>query len=117
VDWRKEFATELSAEELELFDKIAKEIAIRQMTVPALLLVEGFKPLNWIGSQFMLLLEPISVYLFNFRQALIFRRALQKREALEELAKRIEAADEKFGPKRKKKSSEKPEKADNPEES
>jgi len=103
VDWDKEFAQEISEEEYALFDRVAEQIARRQLTVPALLLVEGFKPLNWIGSQFMLLLEPITVYLFNFRELQTFRRALQKREALEELAKRIEEADKKFGPKKKEK--------------
>ncbi|MCK5833223.1 hypothetical protein KAH81_06080 [bacterium] len=79
------------------------EIAKRQLTVPALMIIEGFKPLNWIGSQFMLLLEPFTVYIFNVKQIQTLRRALQKREAMEELAKRIEKADVKYGPKKKKK--------------
>ncbi len=103
VDWDRELATELSEEELALFDRIAKEIAERQLTVPALMLLEGFKPLNWIGSQFMLFLEPITVYIFNLKQTQTLRRALQKREAMEELARRIEEADLKYGPKKKKK--------------
>ncbi len=71
------------------------------MTAPALMIIEGFKPLNWIGSQFLLLIEPITVYIFNFRQIQIIRRALQKREAMEQLARRIEEADAKYGPKKR----------------
>lgn len=103
IDWDKEFETELTEDELRLFDRIAEEIVKRQMTVPALILLEGFKPLNWIGSQFMLFLEPLTVYIFNLKQIQTFRRALSKRESMEELARRIEEADAKFGPKKKKK--------------
>jgi len=103
VDWDKEFAEELQEDELELFDKVAEEVAKRQLTVPALMLLEGFKPLNWVGSQFMLLMEPLTVYIFNLKEVQILRRALQKREAMEELARRIEEAEMKFGPKRKRK--------------
>jgi len=101
VDWDKEFATELTEEELALFDKLAEEIAKRQMTVPALILLEGFKPLNWIGSQFMLFVEPITVYMFNIKQLQVLRRAMQKREAMEEFARCIEKADAKYGPPKK----------------
>ncbi|GEM_PF-1763550 len=107
VDWDKEFATELSEDELGLFDRLAEEISKRQMTVPALLLLEGFKPFNWIGSQIMLLLEPITVYIFNIEQLRTLRRAFQKREAMEEFAKRIETADKKFGVHKKSKRSKK----------
>jgi len=101
VDWDKEFTTELSEEELGLFDKVAEEVAKRQLVVPALMLIESLKPLNWIGSQFMLLVEPFTVYIFDWKQLRTLRRALQKRDSMEELAKRIEEADIKYGPKKK----------------
>jgi len=107
VDWDKEFETELTEEELALFDKLAEEIVIRQMTVPALLLLEGFKPLNWIGSQLMLFLEPITVYVLNINQMQVLRRALQKRLAMEEFIKKIEAAEAKLNPGKKKKNKKK----------
>ena len=103
VDWDAEFATELQEDELALFDRLADEIAVRQMAVPALFLLEGFKPLNWVSSQFMLFLEPITVFIFNIKELQTLRRALQKREAMEEFAKRIEAADAKYHPKKRKK--------------
>ena len=103
MDWDKEFSEELQEDELELFDRIAVEIAKRQMTVPALMLLEGFKPLNWIGSQIMLLLEPMTVYMLNIKELQVLRRAFQKRDSMEVFAKKIEEADNKFGPKKKKK--------------
>ncbi|MGC9315249.1 MAG: hypothetical protein ACP5G4_06445 [bacterium] len=103
VDWDKEFAEELQEEELALFDRLAKEIAQRQLTVPAVMLLESFKPFNWIGSQFMLMIEPITVYMFNVKEMLTLRRALQKRDAMEVFVQKIEKADSEFGPKNKKK--------------
>ena len=84
-----------------MFDKVAEEVAKRQLVVPALMLIESLKPLNWIGSQFMLLVEPFTVYIFDWKQLRTLRRALQKRDSMEELAKRIEEADIKYGPKKK----------------
>ena len=98
IDWEAEFATELSEKELELFDRLAKAVVERRMTVPALMLLESLKPLNWIGSQLMLLLEPISVYIMNFKELKTLRRAFQKRHAMEELARRIEKASAEKGP-------------------
>jgi len=102
VDWDKEFAEELQEEELELFDRLAKEIVTRQMTVPALMIIETFKPLNWVGSQLMLLLEPIAVYIFSVKQFQVLRRAFQKRESMEVFATKIEEAEKKIGPGKKK---------------
>ncbi|HDR90965.1 MAG TPA: hypothetical protein ENN75_01825 [candidate division Zixibacteria bacterium] len=105
VDWDKEFAEELQEDELALFEKLAKEVVQRQLTVPAVMLIESFKPFNWIGSQLMLMLEPITVYMFNIREMQIVRRALQKRDAMEVFVQKIEKADSEFGPKKKKKRS------------
>lgn len=102
IDWDKEFAEELQEDELALFDRLAVEIVERQMVVPALMILESFKPFNWIGSQLMLLLEPISVYMFNIKELQTLRRALQKRNAMEEFAKKIEKADSEFGRNKKK---------------
>ncbi len=105
VDWDKEFSDEIQEDEIALFEKLAKEIVERRLTVPALMLVESFKPLNWVSSQLMLLVEPITVYLFNIKELQILRRAFQKRDAMELFAKKIEAADSLYGPKKKKRSS------------
>lgn len=105
VDWDKEFAEELQEDEIVLFEKLAKEIVERQLTVPALMLLESFKPFNWIGSQLMLLLEPMTVYMFNIKQLKTLRRALQKRNAIEVFARKIEEADAKTGQNKKKRSS------------
>lgn len=105
VDWDKEFSDELQEDEIALFERLAKEVVERSLTVPAFMLIESFKPLNWVGSQLMLLIEPITVYMFNIKEFQTLRRAFQKRDAMEVFAQKIEAADSLYGPKKKKRSS------------
>ena len=48
----------LTPEEQELLNRVAAKIVQKQMTVPAILFLESVKPLNWIGSQVMVFLDP-----------------------------------------------------------
>jgi len=61
--------------------------------VPAIIFLESIKPLNYIGSQTMVFFEPIVQTLFNFRDYDTFRRAMERRENVERLLQKIEAAD------------------------
>jgi hypothetical protein len=63
------------------------------MSVPAIIFLESVKPLNYIGSQALVFFEPLVQTLFNFKDYDTFRRAMERRENVEVLLQKIEAAD------------------------
>lgn len=85
---------ELSQKEQEILFKLADFVVRKGMTVPAILTLETVKPLNYIGSQAMVFLEP-------FVQAVIrdvsgyntFRHMMEKRDNVERLLQKIEELD------------------------
>jgi hypothetical protein len=83
----------LTEEELAVMDKLAKFTVRKGMTVPAIMFLESVKPLNFIGSQAMVFFEPIIQTLFNIRDYNTLQVALEKRESVEILIRRIEEYD------------------------
>ena len=83
----------LEDEERAVLDKLAHQVTKRGFTVPAILALESFKPLNYIGSQALVFFEPIIQTLFNFKDYNNFRCALEKRESIEILIRLIEKYD------------------------
>lgn len=86
-------ASPLDPQELELMDRVAKKVTEWSMTVPAIVTLESVKPLNFIGSQAMVFFEPIVQTIFNIRDYDTFRQALEKRETIEILIRKIEEYD------------------------
>jgi len=91
-----------TSEEQELIDKFALWVAKRGLTVPAIMALESSKPLNWIGSQLMLVAEPAAwaiepmlkaAFKFNHKDYLLFQKLLEKRWSIEHLILAIEKFD------------------------
>jgi len=80
-------------DENRVLDKLAERVVRWKMSVPAIIFLESVKPLNYIGSQALVFFEPIVQSLFNFRDYDTFRRAMERRENVERLLQKIEAAD------------------------
>ncbi|MGQ9705522.1 MAG: hypothetical protein ACUVWP_00775 [bacterium] len=80
----------------ELIEKIATEIVERDLTAPAVFLLESSKPLSFIGSQVLLFLEPIIQSIFEFKSYRDIRVLFEDRENVERLIQRIEALDIEF---------------------
>ena len=80
-------------DENRVLDKVAERVVRWKMTVPAILFLESVKPLNYIGSQTLVFFEPIVQSVFNFKDYDSFRRAMERRENVERLIQKIEAAD------------------------
>ena len=80
-------------DENRVLDKVAERVVRWKMTVPAILFLESVKPLNYIGSQTLVFFEPIVQSVFNFKDYDSFRRAMERRENVERLMQKIEAAD------------------------
>jgi len=83
----------LPEEEMAVIEKVARKTVKRGMTVPAIMLLESVKPLNFIGSQVMVFFEPIVQTLFNLKDYDTFRTALEKRQTLEIMIQKIEEYD------------------------
>lgn len=80
-------------DEERVLTKVAERVVRWKMSVPALLFLESVKPLNYIGSQTMVFFEPIVQSVFNFKDYDSFQRAMERRENVERLMQKIEAAD------------------------
>lgn len=89
-------------EERVLIDKFAKWVVQRSLAVPAIMALESTKPLNWIGSQLMLVAEPAawaiepmlkSAFKFSHQDYLKLQQLLEKRWSMEELILAIEKFD------------------------
>jgi hypothetical protein len=80
-------------DEERVLDKVAARVVRWKMTVPAILFLESVKPLNYIGSQTLVFFEPIVQSVFNFKDYDSFQRAMERRENVERLMQKIEAAD------------------------
>ena len=83
-----------TAEQAEAIDKIARFVVRFGMTVPAILAIEGMRPLSFVGSQFMHILSPSVGAVLTTSQWDALARLLERREGLEFILHRIEELDE-----------------------
>ena len=90
IDWQEEFSTEITEPQLKAIEKVAKEVVDRGLAAPVIMFLESVKPLNWMASQLMLVLEPFYAWVFGYRELIDFRRALNKRESVPILIEKIE---------------------------
>ncbi len=93
VDWDEEVSANLTENQLAALDKLAREVADRQMAVPALMFLESIRPLNYIASQLMLFFEPVTAWMLGVRELVDLRRAFEKRESIDVLIEKIEHYD------------------------
>lgn len=94
--------TRATPEEQELLDRVAKLIVRKGLTVPAIMFFETVKPLNWIGSQGMIFIEPAvwavnpvlnAMFGLKHEDYLKFQRLMEKRYNMENLLLTIEKFD------------------------
>ena len=84
----------LSKDEREILYKLADFLVKRGLTLPAILTLETVKPLNYIGSQTMVFLEPFVQAVFrDIAKYNTFRRMMEKRDNVERLLQKIEELD------------------------
>ncbi|MEW5923198.1 MAG: hypothetical protein AB1746_04350 [Candidatus Zixiibacteriota bacterium] len=83
----------IPAEEDAVLEKVAKRIIMWRMAVPAILFLESARPLNYIGAQMMVFIEPMVQTVFSFKDYDTFRLAMERRENVENLLQKIEKYD------------------------
>lgn len=81
---------EINASDEALFEKLARFVAKKKMTAPAILFLESTKPLNFIGSQFLVVLGPLVKVFFNIAEYDRIVELMEKRENVERLICAIE---------------------------
>ena len=74
----------------ELVDKVCREVVRRHMSTPALLFLETFRPLNYIGSQVLHFFQPIVAVVLTTEGYGHFAEFLEQRSSIDYLCRQIE---------------------------
>lgn len=74
----------------ELSARIARKVVERQLTVPAVMLLESVKPLSFLGNQMLIFLDPMVTLVLDSRDYQKFVRMIEDRENVEKLICAIE---------------------------
>ncbi|MCL1826788.1 MAG: hypothetical protein FWG20_01990 [Candidatus Cloacimonetes bacterium] len=80
----------------ELIEKTAKFFAERRMGAPAILFIESFRPLHFLGSQAMYFLSPFVTTLFDSKEFEEMAAILDSEENVKYLINRIDELDMQF---------------------
>jgi len=80
-------------EQIQILEKVAREIVRRKLTAPAIFLLEMGKPFNFLGSQILIGLEPFISNLFNIRDYRKFALIIERDSNVERLIRLIENFD------------------------
>jgi hypothetical protein len=80
----------LTAEELDLLDRLARRVVELRMDLPAILALETGKPLSLLAGQTLVFFEPMVQAVFSFPDYRTFSRLIERRDAIEALIQRIE---------------------------
>ena len=89
-----ELLEDISLERQEnLLKRLADKIIQMGMITPAIFFLEMNKPLNFIGSQLMLIFEPFAQLVFNYADYHTFVLMMEKRDNIEKLIRMIETRD------------------------
>jgi hypothetical protein len=84
---------ELTAEQREVLEGVARKVVDWKMAVPAIMALETAKPLSFIGSQAMVFFEPIVQSLFSIKHYDTFRELMENRANVERVLLLIEKYD------------------------
>lgn len=95
--WAHAFAVEgdaaFDAADLALVDRLAAFVAGRRMATPALMLLESGRPMNFLGSQFLVFLAPFATMVFSPREYERFAGILERRGSVDLIIDRITEAE------------------------
>ena len=80
-------------EQRELLEKIARQVVKRRLTAPAILFLEMCKPLNFLGSQVLIALNPFVQAVFNTAEYQKFALIIEKDANVELLIRLMEEFD------------------------
>ena len=93
--WNHAFAVEsgegeFTHEDRELVERLAGFVVRRNMTTPALLMLESGRPLNFVGSQLLAFMSPFLTFIFSPPEYDRFVAILEKRSSIDLIIQAIE---------------------------
>ena len=80
----------LTSDERLLLDRLAARVVDLHLELPAILTLEGGKPLSVLAGQAMIFFEPFIQTLFSFPDYRRFAQLIERRDAVEALIQTIE---------------------------
>ena len=83
-------SVELSPEDRALLEKLAQRVVEMRLETPAILTLEGARPLSLLAGQAMLFFEPFAQALFRYADYRRLAALIERRDALETLTRMIE---------------------------
>lgn len=81
-------------EQKEVVEKVCRQVVRRGLTTPALVSLEVFRPLNYVGSQAMHFFRPIVNIVLDGEGYRHFAEFLETRDSVEYLRERLEAIED-----------------------
>ena len=76
-------------------EKVCNEIVKRHVTLPAIVMLETFRPLNYLGSQLMHFFHPIISSILTIDGYSDFTTLLEKRESVDYIINKLKSIDDK----------------------
>ncbi|MGM0607736.1 MAG: hypothetical protein ACQESP_04860 [Candidatus Muiribacteriota bacterium] len=73
-----------------MLQKLIKKIVKNNLSVPAILFLEAYKPLSFVGSQALAVFQPVVNIIHEFKTYDVIRRILESREGVEYIIRQIE---------------------------
>lgn len=89
-----ESQTVFSEEETVLLNKVADAVVRKRLTAPAVMFLESVRPLNFLGSQVMVFLQPIVALAISTKDMELLARILERRKSIPFLIELIEKKEE-----------------------
>ncbi|RME78060.1 MAG: hypothetical protein D6785_12265 [Planctomycetota bacterium] len=86
----------------EVFEKAAEKIVKWNLTTPAILFLESFRPMNLVGAHVFLFFQPLLQVIFSLPDSEIFAHLMMHRENMDRFITTIEEKDREFREKNKK---------------
>jgi acyl-CoA reductase-like NAD-dependent aldehyde dehydrogenase len=100
MSWQEEFKKAFAVDKpgeaepskhlAEIVEKVAKAVARRRMTTPALMALEMGRPLNFVAAQAIHFFRPIISVVLDTRDIKEFATFLEQRGSVEYLCRRLE---------------------------
>tara|TARA_B100000073_G_scaffold196783_2_gene162968 strand:- start:1490 stop:1819 length:330 start_codon:yes stop_codon:yes gene_type:complete len=75
-------------------EKVCREIVKRHATLPAVVMLETFRPLNYLGSQVMHFFQPIISSILTADGYLDFTTLLENRESVDYIINKLKKIDD-----------------------
>jgi hypothetical protein len=77
-------------EELQLAERLCREVVRRNLVLPALTALESLRPLNWVGAQGIHFFTPMLSTIFDAAQCRRMAEFLERRGSIDWLCTKLE---------------------------